>query len=384
MKRLLSFLTATVLTFAMACSFTVSADGTDVSGTELVIPKGTITIDGKKGAEWDGAPSITIDASNTVLTLIDETDEANVDPTDSVTVSFKYDDTYLYILEERKSSYLYTAFSRTLKHMAYRGDATDYFFSMYLPGAELADQQYSTCDILVTCDSADRNTTTGETAPLFQLRSTSLFSKAWGIPDNTNKWDIKSTMDSSYHSAVTEVKVAWDSLFQGNSRNGSQAANYKKYIPDFVKNGGFAIKFAAVIHEGNANRDHSYSRTYGANVLQKEGDIQSGTDLIGDDINNWVTLYVGNKNDSSTGQIDLEAIYQEAAQRAENPSIDWGKVALWVAIPLVVIVIAVIIVFRIFGIKLNVSGSDEEDDEEEEEDEEDEEYDEDEEDDEEE
>ncbi len=377
MKRILSFLTAVVLTFTMAFSLTASADGADVSGTELVITKGTVTLDGKKTAgEWDGAPSVTINKGNSTLTLVAETDEANVDPADSVTVSFKYDDTYLYLLEERKSSYLYTAFSRQLKHMAYRGDSTDYFFSLYLPGATEKEQQYSTCDILISCDTADRNTNTGESAPLYQLRSTSLFSKAWGIPDNTNKWGIKSTVDSSYRSAVTEVRVAWDALFQGNSLNGSAAANYKKYIPEFVKNGGLAIKFAAVVHEGNANKDHCYSYAYGASVLQKPGDTQSGTDLIGDDIVNWPTLYVGEKNTSANGQIDLAGIYAEASARAENPGINWGKIALWVGIPLAIIVIAVIIVFRIFGIKLNVADGDDEDEEEEEDEEYDEEEDE--------
>lgn len=365
MKKIIAAFSAVAVAFSMLCS--VSAFAEEASAApELVAGKGTVKVDGKiSSGEWDGAATVTVNSSNSTTTVIKE-GETPYDGNE-VKLSFKYDDEFIYILEERTTDYLYTAYSETYRHQVYCGDSTDVFLSLYLPEAkDPLEQKYSTSDILFGADSADRSTGSSESVPIYLFRTNSFYSTAWSTPDNTNKWSIDSTVAEDMKSAVTEVAVSWDSLFQENLINGAESAKYKDYIQEFAKAGGLALKFAVIVHEGNSNRQHCYSLAYGAEVVS-EGDWK-GTSLVGDDIAQWPTLYLGEKNDSATGQIDLESIV-ENAKLNEGKEFNWNWVIIPVAV-LVVIAVIVIIVFRIFGIKVGVSESDGEDDDEDEDDEE--------------
>lgn len=369
MKKILSILSAAVLSISMLMSMTAYADG---EATELIAKKGSVNVDGKIGSgEWSDAASITITPENSTVTII--TEGVEVDTTLSVKISVKYDENFIYFLEERTSKYIDTPHTQTLDHLVYRGDSTNIILNMYLPNGTEEEAELNTCDFVFAPDMTDDDP--DKLNPIFQFRATTFASSSWGdLAEVYHK--IKSTIDTTRTSSVTEVAVSWEKLFQGNSHHESTTKDYKKYIKQFAANEGFAMKFAAVVHEGNSNKEHEYSLAYGCNVLNDPADVFSGTKLLGDDIGSWGFIYLGKKPEG--GQVDLASIVEKAKESEKDAEgMETIKtILIWVGIVIVVIAIAVFIVFRIFGIKLNFGSSDDED-EDEDEDEDDEEYDED-------
>lgn len=365
MKKVLSIISAAVLSLSMLMSMTAYADNEAV---ELIAKKQKVTVDGKvSSGEWANAASVTITPENSTVTIIQ--DGAEVDPSLSVKISVQYDENYIYFLEERTSKYIDTPHTQQLDHLAYRGDSTNIFLSMYLPNGTPEEAKINTCDFVFSPDMDDN--TPNKTNPIFQFRSTTFQSSMWNDLKDAYH-DIATSINATRTTSVSEIAVSWEKLFQGNVLNSSNTKDYKKYIKDFVAEGGFAIQFAAVIHEGNSNKEHEYSLAYGCNVLNEEGNTYTGTTLMGDDLAEWSFIYLGEKPEN--GQIDLASIVKEAQKREKDAeSTETLKtILLWVGIVIVVIAIVIFVIFRIFGIQLNFSGGDDEEDDEEEEEDEDE------------
>ena len=364
MKKLLSLLMAAALCVVLAASFTVFAAADTANDKDLVLPNKKITVDGKKSSgEWDGAPSITLDMSNTELTII--TEGAEVDNSTTVKITLAYDETYLYILEERSSEYISTAFGELETIKVYRGDCVDYFFALYIPDAVGDEQRRSTCDMLLTPNCAKH--TYDDTQPLLLFRNDSLFSSAWAKIANTNEWSVKSTMTSDNKSSVIEAAIKWDRLFQGNSLHDSKTAEYKKYVSKFAAEKGFAVKFAAIVHAGNTNTQHCYSMAYGVELDKNASATAYGTSISGNDIANWTTLYMGEKNTSATGQIDLDAI---VAKGLGGGGFNY-MILVYIGIGIVALVVIAIIIMRIFNIKIGAVEEESDDDEDEDDDDDD-------------
>lgn len=363
MKKILSILSAAVISLSMLMSMTAYADN---EATELIAKKQKVTVDGKAASgEWANAASITITPENSTVTIIQ--DGAEVDASLSVKISVQYDENNIYFLEERTSKYIDTPHTEQLDHLAYRGDSTNIILSMYMPNGTAEEAKINTCDFVFSPDMDDNSP--NETDPIFQFRSTTFQSSMWNdLKDVYHK--IATTINTTRTTSVTEIAVSWEKLFQGNVLNGSATKDYKKYIKNFVANGGFAIQFAAVVHEGNSNKEHEYSLAYGCNVLNEEGNTYTGTTILGDDLASWGFIYLGEK--PANGQIDLASIVEEA-KKAEKDAAGMEtlkNILIWVGIVILAIAIVIFVVFRIFGIQLNFGSSDEDDDEDEEDDDE--------------
>ena len=88
MKKILSILSAAVISLSMLMSMTAYADN---EATELIAKKQKVTVDGKAASgEWANAASITITPENSTVTIIQ--DGAEVDPTLNVKISVQYDE----------------------------------------------------------------------------------------------------------------------------------------------------------------------------------------------------------------------------------------------------------------------------------------------------
>lgn len=373
MKKILSILSAALLSISMLMSMTAYADG---EASELIAKKGKITVDGKIGSgEWSDAPSITITPENSTVTVL--ADGAQVDDSLSVKISVKYDEKYIYFLEERSSKYIDTPHTEQLDHLVYRGDSTNIVLSMFVPNATEQEDKVNTCDFVFSPDLTDNSP--DKTNPIFQFRATTFQSSMWSDLGDAYHL-IASTVNTTKTASVTEIAVAWEKLFQGNSLHSSATKDYKKYIKQFAANEGFAFRFAAIVHEGNSNKEHEYTLAYGCNVLDDPEDptnIYRGTTIMGDDITSWRYIYLGKK--PADGQIDLAKIVEEAkaAEKDAEGQETLMNVLIWVGVAILAIAVVIFVVFRIFGIKLNFGSSDEDEEDEDEEDEEDEEYDED-------
>lgn len=342
MKRLFAGILAFGIMLSLPSAFCASA----AEQVSLVAPKKTAQVDGTIGSgEWDGAPSITINSETAEVTNLAE----GVTPGGDVTskLSFMYDDTYLYILEERSSNYLYTEFDDDLANRILNGDSTQVYLSVYRPDLDLSVQKMLTSDVQFSYDSKDGRSE-GRTIPMIALRSLSFDSAVGAFFKNDNQYQIKSTIDAERKNAVTEVAVRWTSLFQGHSE-------YRDKVQSIIQD-GLAIKIGAVVNVGNSTARLQYSYSWGINEESLDG---------------WSTLYLNQETD---GQI--EAAYNPIPDSETNQSFPWNIVIIVVVI-VAVIVIGVVIVFRIFGLSFHSEEVEEDDEDEEEEEESDEESDED-------
>ena len=190
MKKVLSIISAAVLSISMLMSMTAYADSEAV---EIIAKKGKITVDGKIGSgEWTDAQSITITPENSVASIVQ--DGAQIDETLSVKISVKYDADRIYFLEERTSKYIDTPHTQELDHLVYRGDSTNILLSMYMPNGTETEAKLNTCDFVISPDMTDNSP--NKTNPIFQFRTTTFQSSSWGDIKKADH-DIASTFNAT-------------------------------------------------------------------------------------------------------------------------------------------------------------------------------------------
>jgi len=208
MKKAISVIIAVIFVFCFVSTFALA----DVSKGENVdvalAANGSITIDGVMSAgEWDGAAQFTVDKDTTGF----------ADLTDlSVAYNLKWDETYLYICEERTDT-------DPLKHIVtkehfmsgqfYQGDAT-LFFMWFDNGTPPAAPNPDFRDIQYAASSPSEG-------PLYGIRVAEGDNRAL----YTNG-EIASVVDAN--KSVIELKFKWSDLpnAAGNIKDGAKIQFY--------------------------------------------------------------------------------------------------------------------------------------------------------------
>ncbi len=366
MKRLLSGLMAVSVLCGSLFLFTGC-------GEEEETYVAAVNVDGKKSSgEWDGVTGITLENGGENITVGKLAEGVTVSDENKATVYFRYDENYLYILEERSSNYINTGFSKENTIFMKYGDSTRVNLMLYDPTGDQSKQPfYST--FIIFSSNCEEGTGESKSEPIFMLGQDCFTNTTARIPTDETIYKIKSTVTADRKSAVTEVAISWNNLFINcpdlPTTSGTSGKNVKSIVKD-----GLVLKFGLSMNVGvEDGKSRQYSLDY---CFDGDSTDKASVDNMG----NWATMTLKSGNNielsgaGDVSQIDWRELAKEA-KTAEESQFPWGTVITIVVIVIVVLLIGTVIVFKVFNLSFTAEAEDdeeeEEDDEEEEEDDDD-------------
>lgn len=315
-----------------------------------------VNIDGKKGSgEWDGISGITLENGGENITVGKLAEGAAVSDNNKATVYFRYDEKYLYILEERSSDYLNTGFSEQNTIFMKYGDSTRVNLMLYDPEGDQSKQPFYSTFIIFSANSKE-GMGKNETEPIFMLGQDCFTNTTARIPTDETIYKIKSTVSADRKTAVTELAVSWNNLFINcpdiPTVSGSSGKNVKSIIKE-----GLVLKCGISMNVGvEDGKARQYSLDY---CFDGDNTDKASVENMG----NWATMTLKSGNAvelsgaGAVSQINWRSLIEEATAAAEN-QFPWGTVITIAVIVIVVVIIGVVIVFKVF----NLSFTSEEDD----------------------